>query len=154
MRSPIRLFGIARQMLECRAPYYDALTQAECGGLNVTPWIRWFVQAFAGSGVTTQAVVKQVVDKAAFRLRASGFTTNEWQAKVLNRLLEAGDGGFLGSMTADKYCKVTGASKATATRDLRDLLGNGLLVVQGLGKATRYALAIEGWNRQGVDGAT
>ena len=151
--SPIRLFGIARQMLESRAAYYDALTQAERGGLDVTPWVLWFVQAFTGSCVTAQAVVKQVVDKAAFRLRASSFATNERQGKVLNRLLEAGADGFIGGMTADKYSKLTGASKATATRDLQGLLSNGLLVVQGLGKATRYAVNIEGWNRQDADGA-
>ena len=150
--SPVRLFGISRQMLESRAAYYDALTQAERGGLDTTPWVRWFVQAFTASCVTAQAVVQQAVDKAAFRLRASGLAANERQAKVLNRLLEAGDGGFLGGMTADKYCKITGASKATATRDLQDLLGKGLLAVQGQGKATRYALAIESWNPQGVDG--
>ena len=42
------------------------------------------------------------------------------------RLLEAGhaqiDGGFLGGMTNEKYAKMTGASKATATHDLADLL--------------------------------
>jgi Fic family protein len=151
MDSPIRVFGLSRQMLDSRAAYYDALTQAERGGLDVTPWVRWFLQAFIGSCLTAQAVVKQAVDKAAFRLRAAAFTTNERQAKVLNRLLESGDGGFLGGMTADKYSKITGASKATSTRDLQDLLGKDLLVVQGQGKATRYALNVDGWNRQDVE---
>jgi Fic family protein len=52
----------------------------------------------------------------------------------------------VGGMTADKYSKITGASKATATRDLADLLQKELLVVQGVGKATRYAVNVEGWN--------
>ena len=46
-------------------------------------------------------------------------------------MLDAGHtgmgGGFLGGMTNDKYAKITGASKATATRDLTDLLRKGLL---------------------------
>ena len=41
-------------------------------------------------------------------------------------------------MTAEKYAKITGTSKATATRDLADLVANGLLRVEGMGKATRY----------------
>ena len=68
---------------------------------------------------------------------------------MLNRLLEAGDstlgGGFLGGLTSEKYCKLTGASKATATRDLADLAAKGLLRVEGVGKATRYAIAIDRW---------
>ena len=50
-------------------------------------------------------------------------------------------------MTADKYSKLTGASKATATRDLADLLRHGLLIAEGIGKATRYAANVAGWNQ-------
>ena len=64
-------------------------------------------------------------------------------------MLEAGDstlgGGFLGGLTSDKYCRLTGASKATATRDLADLAAKGLLRIEGVGKATRYAIAIDRW---------
>ena len=68
--------------------------------------------------------------------------------ELRDRWLESGDAGFLGGVTADKYSKITSASKATATRDLQDLLGKGLLVVEGVGKATRYAVNVEGWNRR------
>ena len=54
-------------------------------------------------------------------------------------------GGFLGGLTSGKYCKLTGASKATATRDLADLAAKGLLRIEGVGKATRYAIAIDRW---------
>lgn len=41
-------------------------------------------------------------------------------------------------MTTDKYAnKITSASKATATRDLTDLLAKGLLWVESMGKVTR-----------------
>jgi Fic family protein len=66
-------------------------------------------------------------------------------------LLEAGSnelgGGFLGGMTAEKYSQITGSSKATATRDLAALLRHGLLKVEGVGKATRYAVNVEGWSQ-------
>lgn len=148
--SPARLFGLSRQMLESRAAYYDALNHAQLGDLDVTPWVQWFVRAFTACCIKSQAVVKQALEKAAFRLRASGFSLNERQNKILSRLLEAGDGGFLGGMTADKYSKITGTSKATATRDLAELLRHGLLMVEGVGKATRYAVNVEGWNQGGA----
>ena len=55
-------------------------------------------------------------------------------------------------MTTDKYAKITGTSKATATRDLADLIANGLLRVEGLGKATRYAVNVPGWEQPSVKG--
>jgi Fic family protein len=153
--SPARMFGMSRQLLASRVAYYDALSQAQSGtpadSLDVTPWVQWFVQAFTQGCIQSQAVVKQALDKASFRQRAASLAVNERQSKVLNRLLEAGSselgGGFLGGMTAEKYSQITGTSKATATRDLSELLRHGLLKVEGVGKATRYAVNVEGWNQ-------
>jgi Fic family protein len=148
----VRVYGMAHQMLKSRAAYYDALNYAQrlrgvasdASTLDVTAWVLWFVQAFTRACITSQTVVRYAADKAHFRLQAAQCQTNPRQRKVLERLLEAGDvhtgGGFLGGMSADKYAKIVGASKATATRDLADLLAQGLLQVEGVGKATRYAL--------------
>ena len=149
--APARWLGMSRQLLAVRAAYYDALSQAQSGGLDVTAWVQWFVQAFTQGCIQSQAVVKQALDKASFRQLAASLAVNDRQSKVLNRLLEAGNsalgGGFLGGMTAEKYSKITGASKATATRDLSELLRHGLLKVEGVGKGTRYAVNVEGWHQ-------
>ena len=153
MGAAVRVFGMARQMMRTRTAYYDALNHAQRSAhgatLDVTPWVQWFVQAFTQGCITSQAVVKQALQKAEFRQRAATCGANARQTKVLNRLLEAGSstlgGGFLGGMTNEKYAKLTGASKATATRDLADLAAKGLLRIEGVGKATRYAIAIDQW---------
>ena len=153
----VRVYGMARQMLKTRAAYYDALNAAQrlrgvaagATALDVTPWVQWFVQAFTQACVASQAVVLDASEKAQFRLRAAQCHTNPRQSKVLERLLDAGHigsgGGFLGGMTTEKYARITGTSKATATRDLTDLLAKGLLRVEGVGKATRYAVNVLGW---------
>jgi Fic family protein len=149
------VFGMARQMLTARGAYYDALNSAQRPApgakLDVTPWVRWFVQAFTQGCITSQGVVRHAIDTNAFRQQATQAHVNERQLKVLNRLLEAGcvgqGGGFLGGMTAEKYSKITGASKPTATRDLADLVAKELLVVAGRGKATRYAVNVPGWTQ-------
>lgn len=162
----VRVYGMARQMLKTRAAYYDALNAAQRlrgmapeattldATLDVTPWVQWFVQTFTRACVASQAVVLDATEKVQFRLRAAQCQTNPRQNKVLERLLEAGHvrsgsggGGFLGGMTNEKYAKITGVSKATATRDLTDLLAKGLLRVEGVGKATRYAVNIPGWEQ-------
>ena len=157
--AQMRVFGMARRMLKTRSAYYDALNlaqrkpvlMADGSGIDTRAWVQWFVQAFALGCATSSVVVRQAVDKVAFRLQAAQCALNLRQLKVLNGLLEAGNtelgGGFLGGMSTDKYAKITGASKPTATRDLTDLLAKGLLQVQGVGKATRYAVNVPLWNQ-------
>ncbi len=145
--SSRHLFGLSSELLSSRRAYYDALNAAQCGTLDVTPWILWFVRVYTQACQRSQRIVLQAITKSAFWQRATEQSINERQHKILARLVEAGDGGFLGGMTADKYAKMTGASKATATRDLADLLAKSLLVVEGVGKATRYAVNVEGWNQ-------
>jgi Fic family protein len=155
----VRVYGLAHQMLKTRATYYDALSHAQrlrdiapkAISIDATPWVQWFVQAFTRACITSQAVVMDATEKAQFRLRAAQCHINPRQGKVLERLLEAGHvrsgGGFLGGMTSEKYAKITATSKATSTRDLADLASNGLLRVEGVGKATRYAVNIPGWEQ-------
>lgn len=155
----VRVYGLAHQMLKTRSAYYEALNHAqrlrgiapEATAIDATPWMQWFVQAFTRACVASQAVVLDATEKAQFRLRAAQCHINPRQSKTLERLLEAGHvgsgGGFLGGMTNEKYAKITGTSKATATRDLADLLAHGLLRVEGVGKATRYAVNVPGWQQ-------
>lgn len=157
--AQVRVFGMARQMLKTRAGYYDGLNTAQRirqpdpqgDTIDATPWVRWFVQTFHEACLTSQTVVRQAVDKSVFRLQAAQCGLNARQHKVLERLLEAGNtelgGGFLGGMTPDKYAKITSISKATATRDLTDLVAKRLLRTQGMGKATRYAVNVSGWQQ-------
>ena len=160
----VRVYGLAHQMLKTRSAYYDALNHAqrlrgvapEAESIDATPWVQWFVQAFTRACIASQTVVRDATDKAQFRLRAAQYQTNERQRKVVERLLEAGHvgsgGGFLGGMTTDKYAKITGTSKATATRDLVDLADKGLLRIEGVGKGTRYAVNVPGWEQPAVKG--
>jgi hypothetical protein len=68
-------------------------------------------------------------------------------------LLDSGDGGFVGGLNAEKYIHLTGASKATATRDLAELVAQGRLWTKGAGKALRYFVNVPGWTH-GVDRAS
>ncbi len=144
--AAVRVFGLSKQLLESRSEYYDALNAAQCGGLDVTPWVLWFVQSFTAGCVRSQTVVRVAMQKAAFWQRANEHELNARQRKILARLLEAGDGGFLGGMTTEKCSKINSTSKPTATRDLTQLQAWGLLVVTGVGKGTRYAVNVDGWN--------
>lgn len=61
-------------------------------------------------------------------------TPRERQRKILQRLLDDGDGGFLGGLNADKYIKLTGTSKPSAARDLAGWVRAGLVWTPGAGQ--------------------
>lgn len=140
-----RLYSLSSQLMQHRKGYYDALHQAQHGSLDVSDWVLWFTQQFSLACQATCALIDRALEKSTFWQIHSQTPLNERQRKVIQRLLNDGDGGFLGGLNADKYMKMTNTSKATATRDLADLVKNGLLRSAGQGKAIRYYVAVMGW---------
>jgi Fic family protein len=145
VESPQRLYSMSRQLLSVRSRYYDELSAAQRGPVNVTPWVRFFIEQFTLSCAMSQQVVEAALTKSRFWAAHAQHDLNERQRKVMKRLLDAGKGGFEGGMSAEKYSNLTGASKSTATRDLAALLEAGLLVTTGQKKGTRYWPNLAGW---------
>ncbi|MDM0039901.1 Fic family protein [Variovorax sp. J22G21] len=144
--APTRLYSLSRQVLVERRGYYDALAQAQRGGVDVTAFVQWFADVFGRACVAAGEVIQASLERSRFwATQAQGAAINERQRKLLQRLLLAGDGGFLGGLNVEKYLKMVDASKATATRDLSDLVQHGLLHTTGQGKALRYYVSVPGW---------
>ena len=67
---------------------------------------------------------------------------NERQKKVVNRILEAGPGNFTGGLTTRKYVSITKVSRATAFREIADMIDKKILCqLPGKGRSVRYDLA-------------
>ena len=64
------------------------------------------------------------------------------QEKALLRMLREGPEGFAGGLSAANYSTITGASPATATRDLAGLVSHHALAREGDRRHARYHLAI------------
>jgi len=144
--SSQRFYSISRQLMEERKAYYAGLGAAQRGSLDVTPWVSFFVNQFHLACVSSQQVIAAAIEKSRFWATHAQHDVNERQRKVVKRMLDAGNGGFKGGMTAEKYGNLTGTSKATATRDLAELQRAGLLVTTGQGRATRYWVSVPGWS--------
>ena len=147
-QQSIHLYSMARQLQKNRSAYYDQLNAAQKGDMDITAWIIWFIDQFSAACQQSEQHIDKAIEKAYFWSTHLDKSFNQRQRKTLQKLLDAGDGGFLGGLTADKYCKITGASKATATRDLTDLLQKGALITQDQGRATKYRINVLGWNQQ------
>ncbi|WP_231993094.1 Fic family protein [Mitsuaria sp. 7] len=145
LRPPMRLHSLSRQLLTSRSEYYAELNRASRGGADVTAWVQWFVRQYTAACDAADRIIESAIEKRRFWDTHAASTLAERQRKVLQRLLDDGDGGFLGGLNAEKYMKMTGVSKATATRDLSDMTAAGQLRAQGVGKAVRYYVNVPGW---------
>ncbi len=139
--SLLRYYSVSAQIFEERSGYYRALEEAQRGNLDITAWLKWFLSCLLSAVHDAELRVEAATLRA--RLRASLPLTelNQRQTKALHRLIEHEPRGFEGGLTNAKYCSMTGASKATASRDLADLVQRGLLAVgEASGRSTRYSL--------------
>jgi Fic family protein len=143
--APQRLVSLSHQLLAQRRGYYGALQTAQHGGTDVSTWVLWFVQQYVQACDHTSVLIQVALEKSRFWTRHATVELNARQRKMVQRLLDDGDGGFLGGLNAEKYIKMTSTSKATATRDLTQLVADGLLFTRGQGKALRYFVNVPGW---------
>jgi Fic family protein len=111
----VRLVSLSRQLLESRDGHCDALNVAQRGPGDATDWMVWFAHRYARACERSGKVIDRAIEKARFWANHAGIDLNERQRKVLQRLLDDGDGGFLGGLNAEKYTQITSTSKPSAT---------------------------------------
>jgi len=143
--GPQRIYSVSRRLMAVRRRYYGELNAAQRGAADVTAWVAFFAGQFRLACITSQGVIEGALEKSRFWAAHAGRGLNERQRKVMQRLLDAGKGGFEGGMSAEKYAHLAGVSKSTATRDLGALQQAGLLVTTGQMKGTRYWVNLPGW---------
>ena len=133
-----RALGISAQISREREAYYTVLERCQRGDLDVTGWLSWFLEQLTAAAATNGAVIDAVQRKAAFwwSHRHSGF--NRRQQKLLNRLLDAEPEGFTGGMTLRKAISLTKVSRATAWRDLAELVEQQAIEPIGEGRSRAY----------------
>lgn len=132
------LLMLADTLEQTRKEYYDRLNRASLSN-DVFGWLDWFADRVIEAQERTLEQLDFLLFKARLFDELRG-RLNPRQEKVLARLFRAGPGGFDGGLSASNYQRVTGASAATTTRDLQDLVEKHALIRQGERKHTRYYL--------------
>lgn len=131
--QPMRFFSLSAQILRERESYYAILKRTQRGGLDVTDWLAWFLPQVEAAATEAEQTVANTLAKARFWLKHQATVLNDRQRKTLNRMLDAGPSRFEGGMNTRKYVSLTGASRATAYRELADLVEKGCLRPTGKG---------------------
>jgi Fic family protein len=134
------LLSLSKAIEANKKEYYNALEIAQRSN-EITKWINYFVKTILAAQTEAEEQIDFTLKKAKFLDRYKD-QLNDRQLKVIRRMLEEGPEGFTGGMNATKYGSVTKTSKATATRDLQDLLEKRIFNVVGGGRSTRYQINI------------
>jgi Fic family protein len=143
-RQPMRLFSLSAQILRERESYYEILERTQRDGLDVTDWLAWFLAQVEAAASAAEQTVANTLTKARFWLAHQATALNQRQRKVLNRLLDAGPDGFEGGINTRKYGSLTRTSRATAYRELADLVEKGCLRAMGKGgRSSAYEIYAE-----------
>ncbi len=140
-RQSVRLYSLSAAIMARRVEYYEQLESAQKSDVDITEWLIWFLSVLEDALREALDRVARVLAKAGFWQRHACTVLNERQIKVLNRLLDGAGEEFADGINAGKYRSLARVSKATATRDLSDLLAKGCLrALPGGGRSTRYTL--------------
>lgn len=132
------LMALSQTIQNKRKAYYDALEQNNKDN-KITSWLVYFSETILQAQACTQTWVDFLIKKTKLHDRFRG-QLGERQQKVISRIFREGPQGFKGGLSAENYIRITGTSRATATRDLQDLVNKGILTRTGELKSTRYAL--------------
>ena len=134
------MIALAYTIERKRKDYYAALERNN-KELEITDWLTYFARTVIEAQGNTISRVDFYVAKTKLydRLRDQ---LNERQAKVIARMFKEGIDGFKGGLSAENYITITGTSRATATRDLQDLVEKEALTRTGELRHTRYYLNI------------
>ncbi|HJD63174.1 MAG TPA: hypothetical protein LFW14_06480 [Rickettsia endosymbiont of Degeeriella rufa] len=120
--------------------YYNALENNN-KSLEITDWILYFVKTIIKAQDYTLLNIEFLINKTKFYDKFKN-ALNTRQEKVIKRILEEGVEGFKGDLSAKNYLNITKTSKATATRDLQELVEVQAFIIGEL-KATRYYINLE-----------
>jgi Fic family protein len=121
--------------------YYLQLEKASRGSLDVNVWLDYIADTI----IKAQEIAREEVDFVLAKIRfyeAHGNQLNDRQARMVSWVFAEGRKGFEGGITTKKYEAITKCPNRTASRDLSDLVAEGIIIpLPGGGRTTRYELA-------------
>ena len=135
------LIALSQTIQKNKNSYYEALHQSSRDN-EITAWLGYFADTVLQAQNTTQCMIDFLIQKTKLYDRVKS-QLNERQEKALAGIFHEGVEGFKGGLSAENYISITGAARATATRDLQDLVDKGALIRTGALKSTRYHLNME-----------
>ncbi len=135
--SAQRFYSMSVQIRKERKEYYEISEKTQKGTLDITHWLKWFLDCLHLALNATEKTLEAVLTKARFWEKHSTTILNARQRTMINKLFD----GFDGKLTSSKWAKINKCSADTALRDIQDLIGKEILCKeQAGGRSTNYEL--------------
>ena len=132
------LIAVSRILEKRKKAYYSQLQKCN-RSLDASDWVVFFSEIVLEAQQEAMDLLYFLIEKTKILQNLCG-QINFRQEKALLRMFAEGPQGFVGGMSAEKYISITKTSRATATRDLNDLVQKGALSKIGEYRHTRYHL--------------
>src|SRR5262249_19254401 len=114
------LIAVSKVLEKRRKEYYAALERCN-QTLEIEHWVSFFADVVLQAQEESMNLLYFLIEKSRLLTALSG-QLNPRQEKALLRMFAEGPSGFKGGLSAENYIAITKTSRATATRDLVDLV--------------------------------
>ncbi len=135
------ILALSQTIYNQRKKYYEMLEKSN-KSTNIDVWLEYFAKVILQAQNSSLQMLEFIIAKSRF-YSCFRDVLNPRQRKAVERIFRAGVNGFSGGFSAENYIAITGTSRATATRDLTDLVQKSAFSKIGVGKGTRYGLRLE-----------
>ena len=133
-----RFYSLSSQIEAERKDYYNQLEKQQRSTLDITEWLKWFLDCLGQAVSSSETTIGNVLFKAQLWDTINQRPVNERQRLIINKMLED---DFKGHMNTSKYARLAKCSKDTALRDIQDLKERGIFIQNpGRGRSTSYRL--------------
>lgn len=90
--------------------------------------MKWFLECMNRAILNSNTLLKKIMTKARVWQEFAQIRLSKHQIKAINRLLDADADGFEGGLKNIKHMGIAHTSRATAQRELADLVNPGILI--------------------------
>lgn len=146
LHTQFKLYSISTAINSDRKGYYDILDKTtnlfRNRDFDITLWLVWNLNILKNAMIEALKNIEHLVQKTKFWDEHREKSLNERQIKILNKILDIGIENFEGGISTKKYISITKVSKATAVRDISQLVEFGCIEqIEGSGgRNIRYTL--------------
>jgi Fic family protein len=146
-KTTFKFYSFSTAVNSDRKGYYDTLDKTTNLFRNrkydFTEWIVWHLKTLNHAMEMALENIEVVISKTKFWDKCRDKGLNSRQVKVLTKMLNKGKESFEGGLNTKKYMAMTKTSRATAIRDIGQLVEyDCLLQIESLGRNVRYELLV------------
>ena len=148
LHTQFKLYSVSTAINSDRKAYYDVLDKTtnlfKNRNFDITVWLEWHLNILKSAMIDALRNIEYLTEKTKFWDIHRKQPLNERQIKVLNKILDMGSENFEGGINTKKYISLTKVSKATAVRDIGQLVEFGCITqIEGTqGRNIRYEVNV------------